>query len=272
MCLPGCMETVAHTISRRGLFRAAGTTAVVGAVSAFSPLAAQAASVTFSKVVDLTHSLFPEFPTYFGKQQLQIEVIATFSKHGFNMKKWHLVEHTGTHLDAPYHFAAQGKDASAIPADTLVAPLCVIDISERAAQDPDTQVMPDDIEAWEKNNGILPDGAVVAMNSGWDQYLRTDKFRNTDNSGTLHFPGFHPSAAAALLERKVVGIAVDTLSLDAGISKDFAAHYRWLPSGRWGLEAVANLKQVPVKGATIVVGGPKVEGATGGPARVFALI
>jgi kynurenine formamidase len=266
------METVAHTISRRGLFRAAGTTAVVGAVSAFSPLAAQAASVTFSKVVDLTHSLFPEFPTYFGKQQLQIEVIATFSKHGFNMKKWHLVEHTGTHLDAPYHFAAQGKDASAIPADTLVAPLCVIDISERAAQDPDTQVMPDDIEAWEKNNGILPDGAVVAMNSGWDQYLRTDKFRNTDNSGTLHFPGFHPSAAAALLERKVVGIAVDTLSLDAGISKDFAAHYRWLPSGRWGLEAVANLKQVPVKGATIVVGGPKVEGATGGPARVFALI
>src|SRR5262249_7906388 len=150
MCLPGCMETVAHTISRRGLFRAAGTTAVAGAIAAFGPLAVHAAPVTFSKVVDLTHPLFPQFPTYFGKQQFQIQQIADFSKHGFNMNKWSLVEHTGTHIDAPFHFAAQGIDAATIPIDTLVAPLCVIDIAERAAKDPDTQVTPDDFSVWEK--------------------------------------------------------------------------------------------------------------------------
>jgi hypothetical protein len=72
MCLPGCMETVAHTISRRGLFKGAGTTAIVGAVSAFAAQAVQAAPVSFSKVVDLTHPLWAEFPTYFGKKQLEI--------------------------------------------------------------------------------------------------------------------------------------------------------------------------------------------------------
>ena len=73
-------------------------------------------------------------------------------------------------------------------------------------------------------------------------------------------------------ERKVAGIAVDTLSLDNGASKDFKTHRLWLPSGRWGLENVANLDQVPAAGATLVVGVAKVKDATGGPARLIALV
>jgi kynurenine formamidase len=89
----------------------------------------------------------------------------------------------------------------------------------------------------------------------------------------MHFPGFHPDAAKFLMgERRVSGIAVDTLSLDFGGSKDFATHYAWLPSGRWGMECIASLDQVPAKGATLVVGGPKIAGATGGPSRLFALL
>lgn len=274
MCVPGCMATVAQTVSRRGLFRAAGTTAVAGAVSAFSPFAAQAATMSFSKVVDLTHVLSPEFPTFTGKPQLKLEVLYVFEKDGWNENQWHLIEHTGTHMDAPLHFSGQGKgiDASAIPAETLVAPLCIVNIAERAAKDPDTQVTPDDIKAWEAKNGALPDGAAIAMNSGWDQHVKTDKFRNADAAGVMHFPGFHPDATALLLERKVVGMVVDTLSLDHGASKDFATHYRWLPAGRWGLECTANLGQLPEKGAAIVVGGPKILGATGGMTRAFALL
>ena len=49
-------------------------------------------------------------------------------------------------------------------------------------------------------------------------------------------------------------------------------HHAWLPSGRWGLENVANLDQVPASGATLVVGAPKVKGATGGLTRLFALV
>jgi kynurenine formamidase len=89
----------------------------------------------------------------------------------------------------------------------------------------------------------------------------------------LHFPGFHPDAADMLMkERQVVGMAVDTLSLDYGASKDFKTHYAWLPSGRWGLENVAGLDRVPPLGATLVVGAPKIKGATGGPTRVLALL
>jgi hypothetical protein len=77
---------------------------------------------------------------------------------------------------------------------------------------------------------------------------------------------------AHCVERKVAGIAVDTLSLDNGPSREFKTHKLWLPSGRWGLENVANLGKVPAGGATLVVGAPKVKDATGGLTRVLALV
>ena len=155
----------------------------------------------------------------------------------------------------------------------LVVPLCVVDIREKAAADPDAQVTPYDLKAWIAANGDIPENACIAMNSGWSTHLGTDKFRNADGDGKLHFPGFHAEAAKFLLqETKSAGIAVDTLSLDHGRSPDFATHYAWLPEGKWGLEAAANLDKLPVKGATLVLGAPKHRGGTGGPARAFALV
>lgn len=273
MCAPGCLEHVHHRLmSRRSLF-ATGAVAAA-AVAMPRPWApAQAAERKFSRVVDLTHPLPPDFPTFFGKPQLEIEVLASYDKQKFNMKKWSIVEHTGTHLDAPFHFSADGPSADEIPIDDFVVPLAVIDISARAAENADAQVTPDDIKAWEAANGQLPEGCCVAMRSGWDKLVSDPKFRNADDKGAMHFPGFHVEAATMLMEqRKVVGIAVDTLSLDFGPSPDFATHYAWLPSGRWGLECVANLADLPASGATLVVGGPKIVGATGGPSRVIALV
>ena len=120
---------------------------------------------------------------------------------------------------------------------------------------------------------FAPDGLTSAGGYPGDDEKGLELFRNVDDRGVMHFPGFHPDTAAFLIrERRVQGIAVDTLSLDHGRSKDFRTHTTWLPSGRWGLECVANLGQCPPKGATIVVGGPKIQGATGGPSRVFALL
>jgi kynurenine formamidase len=147
----------------------------------------------------------------------------------------------------------------------------VVDIRAKAAADPDAQLTVDDLIAYEQTHGRIPRGAIVAMNSGWDQYVNTPTFRNADPNGVLHFPGFHLEAVQYLLEhRDVKGIMVDTLSLDYGPSPDFAVHFEWLPANRWGMEAVANLGQLPAKGATVVVGGPKIEGATGGPSRLIA--
>jgi kynurenine formamidase len=148
----------------------------------------------------------------------------------------------------------------------------VIDIREKANANADAQVTPDDIKAWIAANGMLPKNCCVAMNSGWDAHVATAKFRNADDSNAMHFPGFHIEAAQMLIEDgNAIGIAADTLSLDFGPSPDFATHYSWLPSGRWGLECVANLGAMPAAGATLIVGAPKIRGGTGGPSRVFAM-
>ncbi len=112
------------------------------------------------------------------------------------------------------------------------------------------------------------------MNSGWARHVGDKaKYVGKDAGGVMHFPGVRSRGGGmADQERKVVGLAVDTLSLDHGASKDFKTHLTWLPSGRWGLENVANLDRVPAAGATLVVGLAKVKGATGGPARLLALI
>ncbi|WGD30764.1 cyclase family protein [Ancylobacter sp. WKF20] len=270
MCVPGCQEAVARQLSRRSLFKSAAATAA--AFSALPVAGAFATTTSFSKVVDLTHVLDPSFPTFFGKPQLEIRKLFSFEKDGFNLNEWVVNEHTGTHLDTPFHFSKDGPSAEQLPIDTLVVPLAVIDVSAKATANPDYQLTAEDIAAYEAANGKLPPGAAVALYSGWDKLVATDKFRNADAAGTLHFPGFHPDVAAVLIEKGASGVVVDTLSLDYGASKDFAFHYKWLGSGHWGVEAASNLGTLPAKGATLVVGGPKIKGASGGPSRVLALV
>lgn len=274
MCVPGCLEHVHERVaSRRNLLRGAGALAA-GAAAASLPVAPAAAQSprSFSRVVDLTHPLSPEFPTFGGTSGVSSEVMMTLAKDGYNMRRWSFVEHTGTHMDAPSHFS-DGISADALAVERLVVPVVVIDIAAKAEGDPGAQVTPDDIRAFEARHGAVPPGACVAMHSGWARHVSGPKFRNADETGAMRFPGFHVEAARLLMEeRDVVGIAVDTLSLDHGQSQDFAVHYAWLGSGRWGLEGVANLDRLPPSGATIVAGGPTFVGATGGPTRVLALI
>jgi kynurenine formamidase len=127
-----------------------------------------------------------------------------------------------------------------------------------------------DIEAWVSANGEIPAGSCVAMNSGWAAKVGSPDYRNLPD-GKFAFPGFSKAATDMLAGLDVAAIGVDTLSLDHGPSADFATHYAWLPTGRWGLECVANLASVPARGATLFVGAPKLRGGTGGPARVIAV-
>ena len=131
----------------------------------------------------------------------------------------------------------------------------------------------DDLTAWISANGPIPVGACVAQNAGWHQRMGTPQFRNADDEGKMHFPGFHVEAVNMLLEEtEAGGVGVDTLSIDYGLSADFATHYRWLPSNRCAVENMANLDALPATGATLVVGAPKHAGGTGGPCRLIAFI
>ena len=270
MCLPACIPTVAARLraepGRRRFLKAA----------AFAPAAAAAAALSAPvfaqnprQIADLTHSFTPEFPTFAGTPGLSINILASGA---YNAQEWTVNEHAGTHMDAPLHFSADGLSADQIPHEQLISPLAVVDIREKAQQNPDAQLTPDDLQKWENQNGPLPQNAVVAMLSGWGELTRSPKFRGADDQNTLHFPGFHPEAAHMMMsERQIVGMAVDTLSLDYGPSADFEVHYAWLPSGRWGLECVNNLHKLPPVGATLFAGAPKVKGATGGQSRLLAV-
>ena len=271
-------EVKRRMLSRRDVLK--GGAAAVGAAglglagTTLPAGSARAASHTGmpSDPVDATHELHEGFPTYFGDQQFFMEQVRSFDPDGFNVFELRVLEHTGTHVDAPLHFSADGDSVAEIPVASLVCPLVVVDIREKAAEDADAQLTPDDLKAWIEVNGEIPDNACVAMLSGWGEFVDSEKFRNAKD-GVMHFPGFHPEATQMLLdETTAAGIAVDTLSLDHGPSADFATHYAWLPAGRWGIECIANLERLPPAGATLVVGAPKHRGGSGGPARVIALV
>jgi kynurenine formamidase len=270
MCVPGCQELVHRALSRR---RMLGATAAFAAAAVMPP-PALAAPRPFKKVVDLTHTMSAEFPTFDGTPGIEMQKVFDLKKDGYNLYRWSLIEHSGTHLDAPIHFSEGGMTVEQIPADVLVAPLAVVNVTDKAAKDPDYQLSRADLAAWERRHGRLPDNACVAMNSGWAMHV-SDKARyaGKDAAGVMHFPGIAPDATAWLLKgRKVAGLAVDTLSLDHGASKDFKTHVSWLGAGRWGLENIAGLDNVPAAGATLIVGLAKVKGATGGPTRLLALV
>ena len=149
MCVPGCQEALHATLSRRGFFRGAAAagfaaSAVVSAdakSNAESSAGAIAARGPFKAVVDLTHTMSPEFPTFFGVPGIEIQKQYEFKKDGFNLNWWRLIEHAGTHLDAPIHFSEDGATADTIVAGELVVPLAVIDVRKQAEKDADYLMM-----------------------------------------------------------------------------------------------------------------------------------
>ena len=257
-------------LSRRDFFKGTAA-ATAGAALATGIAPSPALAGGHGGAVDLTHTLSAEFPTWGGSPGFAAEQAFNFADNGFNSFNLVIAEHSGTHIDAPLHFSADGASVDELPIESLVAPLCVIDIAARAAENADTQVTPDDLQAWIDAHGDIPDNACVAMYSGWAAKVGTDEFRNFYDEAQ-HYPGFHIEATQMLLETGAGSIGVDTLSLDHGPSPDFATHYAWLPAGRFGIECLAGLDQVPASGASIVIGAPKFAGGSGGPARVFALV
>ncbi len=277
MCHHCVIESVKERMLNRRQLLTGGVAGIVSATAIGatpSPAIAKSHSaISAARVADMTHTLSAEFPTYFGPPGFKAEQKFNYKEHKFNLFELTINEHTGTHMDAPLHFSADGQSVDEVPVKNLVVPLAVIDIKQKAAANADAQVTPADIKAWISANGPLPEKCCVAMNSGWDKHARSDKFRGVDENKKMHFPGFHIEATKMLMEESsAIGMAVDTLSLDFGQSGDFATHYAWLPTNRWGLENLANLDALPAKGATLVVGAPKHRGGSGGPCRVIALI
>jgi kynurenine formamidase len=228
-----------------------------------------------TRLIDLTHALNAMNPHWPGPgyEPFKYEIFATLEKDHVLSGRFTMAEHTGTHLDAPNHFVSNQISVDNIPLQQLFAPAVVIDVREQVARNVDYQLSVSDISIWEQTHGRVPDNAVVLMYTGWDtRWTDFNRYKNADASGALHFPGFSPDAARLLVEeRNIAGIGVDTLSVDYGLSKDFAVHHICHGKGKYHLENVANLSNLPAQGAMLIIAPIKIENGTGGPARIFGL-
>ncbi len=190
-----------------------------------------------------------------------------------------LGEHTGTHLDAPIHWITgrDGEDVGSIPAGRLVGPAVVVDRTAEAAEDPGYLLTVADLEAFEAEHGPMPAGAWVLFRTGWGARAQdAEAFLNVGAQGPVT-PG--PDAAAArwlATEREISGFGVETVGIDAGAAggfdPPFPAHHHLLGHGRYGLTQLANLDELPVTGAVIVVAPLRLVGGTGSPVRALALV
>jgi kynurenine formamidase len=233
-------------------------------------------SLGFHAVVDLTHTINSKVPNFelTAKPVHQVKTVATIEKDKYLARTISLPEHFGTHIDAPAHFARGMWTVDQIPPERLVASLVVFDVSMKVAGNPDYQVAVEDIADWEHAHGQIPLGTVVIARTGWQsRWSSVKNYRNADAKGVMHFPGYSLDAAKFLVEgRQILGLGIDTLSIDYGPSTDFPVHQYTLPHSVYQLENVANLDRVPATGAIVVVAPMKLEGGSGSPARIFALL
>jgi kynurenine formamidase len=239
------------------------------------------------KTVDLTQTLSPDTPTLvlppeFGQcAGFSREEISRYDERGvaWYWNNFTVGEHTGTHFDAPIHWVS-GKDLPENALDTInprqfVANAVVIDISAKAAADPDYLLTVDDILEWEKEHGRIAPRSWVLLRTDWSKRQGED-YTNRREDGA-HTPGPSVEAVRFLIQdRDAHGLGVETIGTDAGqahlLDPPYPAHTLFHGAGRYGLQCLVNLDQLPVTGSVVVAAPLKIDGGSGSPLRVLAFL
>jgi kynurenine formamidase len=227
-----------------------------------------------TRVLDLSYAISDKLVPWPGDERFfEAKINASVEKNGYFTRSFWMLEHYGTHLDAPAHFPPGKTTVDQIPVKQLFGPAVVMDVRSEGSKDADYQLGAARIEEWEKRHGRIPEGAIVLLRTGWaSRWPDAQKYRNQDTQGKMHFPGFSAEAAKVLIGRRVSGLGCDTLSVDYGASNDYAVHHLALGAGLYHLENLADLSELPETGSFLVVAPIKLEGGSGGPVRVFAIL
>ncbi len=238
------------------------------------------------EIVDLTAPLSDqtpilELPEQFGQTaRFQLEEISRYDDRGpaWYWNNFRTGEHTGTHFDAPNHWAS-GRDLAdiaTVPVGALVAPAVVLDVTEHVAQDPDFLIEVEHIEAFVAEHGPLPEGGWLLCRTGWSARTSQQDMINRDDDGP-HSPGMSSAAARWVAEESPLqGIGVETVGTDAGAAAGFdplfPCHHFLLGNGKYGLSQLHNLDRLPATGALVLASPLKIVGGSGSPTRVLALV
>jgi kynurenine formamidase len=213
------------------------------------------------KVIDLTLTISENIPTFPGSPQPNFISWESIEKDGYNLELLFLSTHTGTHIDAPYHFLKKGQKIHQIITNRLVTEAVLIKIRKGS----DQPITKDDIEKFEKKHGRIDDGSTIIFNTGWQKNLKK-KFYFLKN------PGLAVSAARYLASKKINLVGIDSPSIDLGKDEKFSVHHILAKNGILIVENLANLDKIHSEKFHLIVAPLKLKNATGSPVRAMGLI
>jgi kynurenine formamidase len=263
------------------------TAAVPPPVNSLEVVAADLASGRV-RVVDLTQTLSSTTPIiqlpppFANTPGFSSHEISHYDEKGPSWY-WNWVEvgeHTGTHFDAPCHWATgRGQPCvDGLEARQFIGPAAVVDVTREVAENPDFVATRETLLAWEQAHGRIPTGAWVILRTGWGARADDqDRFLNVGDDGAPHYPGFGRESAEFLTtERDVLGVGVEQVGTDAGVGAQarppFPNHSIMHGAGWVGLTQLANVDQLPETGAIVIATPLKIERGSGSPVRAIALV
>lgn len=224
--------------------------------------------------VDLTHELSPQTPHWVGFQPMREETFLELGDSIFQVHTYTTVGQYGTHVDVGAHMVKGGRTLESVGPESMVLPLCVIDKTAAVTANPDYVMTVADIEAWEKIHGTIPAGAFVVFQSGWSKRA-PDAYDNLDDDGNRHFPGWSLESLKLLIEkRNIAGVGHETSDTEAPVTSgktSYEVEYYLLEQDKFQVELMVNVDRCPPVGALVFCTFPKLRGATGFPARCFAV-
>lgn len=231
--------------------------------------------------IELSHPLNNESPYWGGIPKGAVELSKTVYDWGNELEcliqTFKFPGQFGTHIDFPGHFIKGEPLSEAYGVKDMVFPLVVINISEKVREDVHYAVTAEDIKAYERKYGEIPDGAFVALYTGWSKrWPDMDAICNYDQDGGEHFPGWSMEALKYIYEvRNAAANGHETLDTDASVlaaeAGDLACERYVLGKGKLQVEVLCNLDQVPEAGAVVIAAFLPIQGATGLPVRMWAI-
>jgi len=213
------------------------------------------------KIIDLTLTVSDEIPTFPGSPQPSFIPWENVKEDGYNLELLFLSTHTGTHMDAPYHFLEKGAKIHEISLKKLVSEAVLIQCRKKSGE----SITKTDIQKFEKKHGKIDGFSSVIFSTGWQRNLQK-KYYFTKN------PGLSVSAAKYLASKKINLVGIDSPSIDLGKDSKFSVHQIFAKKGILIVENLANLDKIKSSKFHLVVLPLKLKNATGSPVRAIAFV
>jgi kynurenine formamidase len=213
------------------------------------------------KIIDLTLTVSDKIPTFPGSPQPSFIPWENVKEDGYNLELLFLSTHTGTHMDAPYHFLEKGAKIHEISLKKLVSEAVLIKSKKKGGE----SITKIDIQKFEKKHGKIESFSSVIFYAGWQRNLQK-KYYFTKN------PGLSVSAAKYLASKKINLVGIDSPSIDLGTDSKFSVHQIFAKKGILIVENLANLEKIKSSKFHLVVLPLKLKNATGSPVRAIAFV